>query len=370
MDIRNALTIAAGIVGGLAATRASADTNIYCISAAMELSEALSTISATRVDTNADEIRIRIGTYHAPPAGFAGAATTGHNLSILGGYVDAACQERTFDASMTILDGNGMSTVVTIDTASSDANVEVSGLTFRNGKGVASDINGVGAGGLKVGDPGPIGTGGVLIDRNIFLANEGVPLYFPNTSFATGGLLAATDGVYLIVRNNLFSGNISSNASAAFVFSNNPIDFSNNTVVGNIANDQSQMPRSSVFHFTITALRLTSNIFWANGGGENAVDFDFDGYAPDTVASAANDFELVAGLPHSTISDRNVDPLFVGPTSMRLSSSSPLINVGTLAPGPGGLSLVDLDGAPRVDSAAVDIGAYETSYIFVDGFGD
>ena len=64
--------------------------------------------------------------------------------------------------------------------------------------------------------PSPYATGGLLY------LNGG-----------TGGLLAATDGTSLIVRGNLFVNNTSPNAAAADLESNNEIDVSNNTFVGN-----------------------------------------------------------------------------------------------------------------------------------------
>jgi hypothetical protein len=61
------------------------------------------------------------------------------------------------------------------------------------------------------------------------------------------------------------------------------------------------------------------------------------------------------------------DPKFVGTGDFRLSVASTLIDAGVDDPS-GGLAEVDLDGAPRIDAATADLGAYESSYVFIDGF--
>src|SRR6202008_2567413 len=99
--------------------------------------------------------------------------------------------------------------VLTINTiAIPDSDIEVSGLTFQNGSGgSAFESN---AGGLKIGDPNPISGGKILVERNIFRNNSSAGNGF---SQAVGGLLAATDGTPLIVRDNLFVDNTSPNVA-------------------------------------------------------------------------------------------------------------------------------------------------------------
>jgi hypothetical protein len=79
-----------------------------------------------------------------------------------------------------------------------------------------------------------------------------------------------------------------------------------------------------------------------------------------------NDIQSLVGTPLTSTGALNVSPGFSGVDNFRLSASSPLIDTGVSANG--GLSAVDLDGAPRVDGAAIDLGPYESNYILVDGF--
>ena len=46
---------------------------------------------------------------------------------------------------------------------------------------------------------------------------------------------------------------------------------------------------------------------------------------------------------------------------------SPMVDAGIIA-AIAGLPTTDLDGSPRVDKGKVDIGAYESNYIFLSNF--
>ena len=66
---------------------AQAATNIKCVGSSNDLTQALSTLSNSPDNIDADEIRIRAGTYFAPAGGWTGSVTTHHDLSIRGGYM-------------------------------------------------------------------------------------------------------------------------------------------------------------------------------------------------------------------------------------------------------------------------------------------
>jgi hypothetical protein len=263
---------------------------------------------------------------------------------------------------MTVLDGNATSGVMTINTPLiPDSDIEVSGITFQHGKGNSAFESC--AGGLKVGDPNPINGGKVLIERNIFRDNSATGNGF---SHAVGGLLAATDGDSLIVRGNLFVNNSSPNEAAASFYSNNEIDVSNNTFVGNHSTDSMLLTRFALDFFTISGLMLSNNIFWGNATGAGEFDINLSGqFTHATLVN--NDIETATGTAKSATGTLQVDPEFVGNGDFRLSAFSPLIDAG-VNDLPGGLASVDLDGAPRINATATDLGAYESSYIFVSGF--
>jgi len=337
-----------------------AATNVACVGSSNELTAALAALSTSSANSDADEIRIRVGTYPAPGSGFFGSVTTHHNLTIRGGYLDAACSQQTLDASRTTLDGNHASTVLTIDTPLiPNSDIAVEGLTFQNGSGLVPFNSSAGA--LKIGDPNPISGGNVLVERNIFRNNTGNA----GGSLAVGALLAATDGTALIVRGNLFVGNQSPNASAVYLYSNNAIDFSNNTLVNNLALDTMQSPRAAIGFFTFGGLKSTNNIFWANGSGAGAFDINF---ADSHVTSVNDDIEAFSGTATSMVGALHIDPGFAASNDFRLAVDSPLIDAGAVGVPEGGLSAADLDGATRIAGNGIDLGAYESNFIFVDSF--
>jgi hypothetical protein len=345
-----------GAIGG-----ASAQTHVACVASAEEFAAALSALSTSTSDNDADDIRIRIGTYSAPAGGWVGTVSNHHDLSIRGGYADAACAGQRMDASLTVLDGGDLDGVLTINAdAIPNSAIEVSGLTFQNGRGSSPFQSS--AGGLKVGDPGPVAGGSVLIERNIFRHNIGVAGI---GEAAVGGLLVATDGQPLIVRGNLFIDNESPNASAAYLFSNNAIDVANNTFAGNLSTDIQSAQRVVLDYFTFGGLRLDDNIFWDNSIAAGVADIDVSGQFRHAELRN-NDIQSLVGTPVTSTGALSVSPGFSGDGNFRLSPTSLLIDAG--AETQSGPSLVDLDGAQRVDDAAIDLGAYESNYIFVAGF--
>jgi hypothetical protein len=335
---------------------AVAATHVACVGSAVEFTAALASLNTSTANVDADEIRIRTGHYLAPEGGWVGAVTTRHDLSILGGWTDATCTQRTPDPTQTILDGHQLVGVLTINTPLiPDSDVVVSGLTFQNGKGGnAFESN---AGGLKIGDPNPISGGRILVERNIFRNNTAVGNGF---SGAIGGLLAATDGESLVVRNNLFLDNTSPNSSAAYLYSNNRIDVVNNTFVGNDSVDVAQATRVALGYFTLTGLALGNNVFWNNAGGPGAFDVDAGGAQFSVGAALANnDLQSIKGEPVAEAGTLHVDPLFSGPL-FSLQPTSPLIDRG-FSGAAGGIGDLDLVGAARVQGNNVDIGAYEVA---------
>jgi len=341
---------------------------IHCVADANGLSAAL---LAAQQSSGSDEIRVRVGRYLVPAGGWR-TDVQQRGVTIAGGYLDAACQTQSLDASLTILDGQHGARPLTIDTSfagqQTTTAIAVSGLTIENGVGDS-------VGGLKISDSGPIYSGHILVERNIFRANAASVYQQDNSA---GGLLAATDGavfdaVYLIVRDNLFAGNRANNAAAAMLFSNNAIDVTNNTVSGNQSFDTSLVSRSTIATFTFGQITYSNNVFWDNNPDALAGTYDLRADNPfraDLDADLlSNDLQAVLGTAGMQVGNLAVDPRFVDAAggNFRLAPSSPLRDAGTDTP-LDGLGAADLDGIARVLGAHVDIGAYEFDGIFRDGF--
>lgn len=350
-----------------AATVAGAAT--HCVADADEFSAAL---LAAQQSSGSDEIRMRTGHYPAPAGGWR-TDIQQRGVTIAGGYLDATCQTQSLDASLTVLDGQQAVRPLTIDTSFAaqqvTTTIEISGLTIENGSGDT-------VGGLKISDSGPIYVGSILVERNIFRNNVAAVYQQDNSA---GALLAATDGltgdgaVYLIVRDNLFTGNRAKDAAAAMLFSNNGIDVTNNTVSGNQSFDNTLATRTTFTSFTFSQITYGNNVFWANNPDNLIGTYDIRGDSPFRIDLAAdlfnNDLQAVLGTPGTQSGNLAVDPQFVDAAGgiFRLAPTSPLVDAGIDAP-LGGLGAVDLDGLARIRGAHVDIGAYESDVIFRNGF--
>lgn len=349
--------------------------------------EASLTLALVAAGSNgeSDEIRIHIGEYDArvpDPDGWQidlGNGTTG--LMVAGGYVGPTCSQRQMDPALTVLDGHDAVRPLTILTSGSAGapvmtSIEVSGLTFRNGRGDA-------AGGLKISDGGPIYGGTILVERNLFQTN--VATVASGFDGAPGALYAATDGptgfgggLGLVVRNNVFDGNRGPNPAALYVFSNNDIAITGNTFVDNAATDGEADERLVFDAFSLSSVELANNIFFANASPD-PMAFDLrartqaESRLYDTIMTA-NSVQRIVGAALEEEGTQTGDPGFVdfAAGDYRLAATSARIDAGVDAP-LGGLGAHDAAGRPRRAGTRVDIGAIESdvmlpTQVFVDGF--
>jgi len=359
------------LYGACAAQRAYAAT--FCVASAEELTGALA--SAQQDQTASHEIRIHTGTYIAPAGGWH-IDVDRRGITIAGGYTDSNCANEALDASLTVLDGHQAVRPLTIDTTfvtqqtPTTHDIAVRGLTFANGFGDR-------AGGLKISDAGPIMNGTVLVERNIFRDNVAIAYEEDNSA---GALLAANDGpdfsgnVFLIVRGNLFDGNRAPDGSAVCLYSDNAIDVSNNTVVGNQSTDSSLALRSAFAVFTVTGINYSNNVFWGNNPDGLVATYDLRADSPFGASHAAhlfnNDLQSVHGTPGIDQDNVSIDPKFIAGASgdFRLAVDSALLDAGLDNP-EGGSTANDLGGAARTQGAHIDAGAYEgADRIFGNGF--
>lgn len=343
---------------------------MFCVGNEQDLTDALATAQNNNGESDDIRIRTKATPYIVPQGGWQTAVhNNNEDLIIRGGYIDTNCQVRVINPALTVLDGTNANRPLRIDTDSVSGVIEVSGLTFQNGRGE-------GTGGLKVSDPGPIYFGDILIEHNIFSNNTGItsPIGEPEC----GGLLAATDGpnpntpggTGLVIRNNIFSGNRAGNLAAAFFFSNNQINISNNTFFNNQSTNNNLQQREALNFFTFMGAHFSNNIFWGNNPDNLANTFDLNLSGDFTGATLVkNVIQAPTGQAVTNDNTPSQDPQFVNSANgnFRLKYGSPLINAGVNNPD-GGISLVDLDGTPRIDNTTIDLGAYESNYVFVAGF--
>jgi hypothetical protein len=300
---------------------------------------------------NAEDNTIRLvrGTYHANSPNnnsFVFSNTGTHKLDINGGY-NGDCSTIIENPELTILDGDGVSPALQ---TSSSADVSIRWVTMQNGH------TGGNGSGLVMFLTAP--TSEAIVDYNIIRNNV--------SSFANGGISIVGSGL-VYIEDNLIIGNSTPGriGAVSIDLDNSTVYFINNTVAQNIATDSASWA-VTFGSLVSTAIYASNNICWGNS---TTYDFDFYGGSPQFIA---NDYASIDPssdpLADGSSGNLSVDPQFVGSGSFRLSSGSPLLDVGTITP-PGNLPTIDIAGNPRSFSSQVDLGAYERgNEIFKSGF--
>lgn len=372
---RSLLQLVVVVLAGLTGHAEQANAAVFCVADAAGFGQALQEAAANEED---NQIRLVHGMYSAPAGGWTIDLQEGkYSLDIFGGFVDADCQQRQPNATLTVLDGNHTARPLTIETSGSDGSapegkrIHVSGLTFRNGYAPVGS-------GLKISDPGPIYGGTILIEGNIFRNNVATAADFS----ASGALQASTDGpspfqfggpdvIGLVVRNNLFVGNEAPNVPAMLLFSNNRIAVGNNTVVGNRLTDDGSGERLAARFITLTGTTLSNNVFWGNTPDGFADVYDLRLDNDNKVALVNNCVQRRIGAAVSETGTLNLDPAFADAPTGDYSPSalSPLADAG-VDDSPAGIPLLDVVGRERFVGNHVDIGAYERQLdmLFTNGF--
>ena len=308
----------------------------FCVSDLTELESAISTAVS---NLEADTIMVQEGVYLTTTSLYIPISST-LDITMIGGY-GPGCSVRRFDPSTTILDGQGTHQVAKVYMLSDQFWFE--GFTVRNGSSTGF------GGGMVVGVLADA-TIDVVIRHNIFHSNT--------ASSQGGGIMAGSDLGTFELTNNLFYGNVAATYAAASVNCNGTSDvlIINNTVSGNTATNDGGLrlggAAPSVF---------ANNIFYGNSN----TDLRLVG-GPSSLEN--NCYQQLSGVPTSSSGNTTDDPLFVGNGDYRLQTISTLIDAGTDTPSNGTIPDHDLDGAQRPYGAAIDMGAYENSTIFVDGF--
>lgn len=144
----------------------------YCVTSSVELQNALS-IAATTIDS--DRILIRTGSY----AGNFSYVTVApdNNISLLGGYGADCLTRETTDASSTILDGQFSGVTLVISSGGGDINIEIDGVTVKNGLRRVDDGVILNAAGLYLNTRGSVTLNNIVVQNNVTQRGSGGGAY-------------------------------------------------------------------------------------------------------------------------------------------------------------------------------------------------
>ena len=325
-----------------------AQANTFCVATAQQLQDALTASSDGGMYHNeTNTIAIVQGTYTTGAATGNGPfhysnSTIGVRININGG-LDATCARQTTKASLTMLDGNHASQVLTIHSA--DGRVFVDTLTIQNGE---SSLDG---GGLSIN--ASQGNSSAYVFDTIIQNNH--------TTGYGGGLyiLVQGSGHVLILQNNLIVGNNADSGDGAGVaagIGDGGQFIYNNTVTQNTTT--ATVGFGGLYCGGSGRCNVTNNIFWNNT--------NFGLYLGSTNADVEyNDYGTLGGsTPATSQGNVSVAPKFVNANGgdFHLAGDSPLLGFSPLL-----LGGYDLDGNSYPSAGKSDLGAYEET-IFVNGF--
>jgi predicted outer membrane repeat protein len=179
------------------------------------------------------------------------------------------------------------------------------------------------------------------------------------------------------ISNNLIAGNTGWAGGGLAFSSNGPSLTVNNTIADNTA----QLDGGGVLNTYQASASLVNCILWGNRAGEGGQIALWAPYEGEWTALSVSYCDVEGGQDEAhvepgctlTWGDGNIDraPRFVDPDdgNYRLKPGSRCINAGSNEAVPPTLT-ADLEGKPRIQGCAVDMGAYESDHVHGDVNGD
>jgi len=190
--------------------------------------------------------------------------------------------------------------------------------------------------------------------------------YAPNSVQGAGYL--SNDGGSLTLRNTvvadgqaLINGGLEIYTSAAGITYLSHLSITGATSTG----PSSSISGLHIFVNDANSLTFLSNsVVWGNDPDAGVNDIEL--YGSNTFLSNVH-YGTLNGMPAANTAPGTGDPGFQGANDPQLSGSSVLIDSGIANP-LGGAGTLDVDGKPRVNGVAPDVGAYEVDYLFRANF--
>lgn len=347
---------------------------IFNVTNETELQSALDDASASAED---DTINIAAGQYLTSnngnnPFSYPAPVAPAGSLTLRGAGMD-----------VTILDGGNSTPVMEIGDFESTGTMIIEDITFQNGNG-----NGIGGLGINLG-------GNTAMDLTIQncaiqnntsddttagagIQNLGGPITFHNNLVTgnqsilidgTGGAFFSMDTDPLIITNSIFFDNLGgrSGGVAALSSGGNPVTLTNNTIVGNTADQLMDSTGGLELSLgTTSTADIFNNIIFGNTATMNPDGNDIlnESDVPTVINLFNNDFSDFDDNTGATVnegSNLDLDPDLVDPAggNFELNSLSPVIDQGD--PAAPQMPSMDFAGNPRpaIPGTNPDMGALE-----------
>ncbi|HEY1685796.1 MAG TPA: right-handed parallel beta-helix repeat-containing protein [Tepidisphaeraceae bacterium] len=187
-----------------------------------------------------------------------------------------------------------------------------------------------------------------------------------NTASDKGGGIYNYDHTSATLVNCVISGNTAGNNGGAILNYHSTNTLINCTISGNTAGGNG----GGIFNISYSTTTLSNCVLFGDTAPSGNEIFSDDSGSTTTLTFSDVNPADIAGTVNLDGTDINSDPLFVrnvgtnGPTDagdLHLQNSSPVINIGSNAAIPNGIT-TDLDGNSRIVQGTVDMGAYEALF--------
>ncbi len=209
------------------------------------------------------------------------------------------------------------------------------------------------------GGPLTFNGGAVFVSLAAGVATVSGNTFQENRAAQNGGALCVS-APRITIADNLVAGNAQTDAGfqggGLWIDASSNLYCINNTITGNTAEGGGGGAAFQVDGI-VAVLDVFNNIIWGNAGGAGA-DVWLAGTGKERLFSH-NDTDRVFGVWDVFDANLDRDPQFVQAAAgdYHLQAGSPCLGAGT--PSAPALPASDLDGNPRIDTGAVDMGCYE-----------